>query len=83
MINSEHVAWAYMVLTMMQRIWKLPEETQSAYDVSSLRKLVHLAAPCPPWLKHAFIDWLGVDAIYEIFAATEQQAANGSVTRAP
>ena len=27
-------------------------------DLSSLRVLWHLAAPCPAWLKEAFIDWL-------------------------
>src|SRR5258706_3961908 len=43
--------WMYLVPTMMSRIWKLPEAVRAGYDVSSLRTVWHLAAPCPPWLK--------------------------------
>ena len=35
----------------------------------------HLAEPCPPWLKEAWIDWLGPDRIFELYAGTEAQAA--------
>ncbi|MEI9987315.1 MAG: hypothetical protein WDN69_31675 [Aliidongia sp.] len=35
----------------------------------------HLAAPCPPWLKQEWIDWLGGDAIWELYAGTEAQAS--------
>jgi bile acid-coenzyme A ligase len=30
-----------------------------------------MAAPCPPWLKKAWIDWLGGEKIWEIYAGTE------------
>jgi bile acid-coenzyme A ligase len=33
----------------------------------------HLAEPCPPWLKEAWIDWLGPERIYELYAGTEAQ----------
>ena len=33
----------------------------------------HLAEPCPPWLKEAWIDWLGPERIYELYAGTEGQ----------
>jgi bile acid-coenzyme A ligase len=36
--------------------------------------VLHLAAPCPPWLKQAWIDWLGPDRIWEVYAGTEAQA---------
>jgi bile acid-coenzyme A ligase len=65
----------YIVPTMMQRIWRLPEEVRTRYDVSSLRVVWHLAAPCPPWLKEAWIEWLGADAIFELYGGTEGQAA--------
>lgn len=65
----------YQVPTMMQRIWKLPEEDRLAYDVSSLRKVWHLAAPCPAWLKEAWIDWLGADVVWELYGGTEGQAS--------
>jgi len=35
----------------------------------------HLAEPCPPWLKQVWIDWLGPDRIFELYAGTEAQAA--------
>ena len=66
--------WMYLVPTMMSRIWKLPEEVRAKYDVSTLRTVWHLAAPCPPWLKEAWINWLGADVIMELYAGTEAQA---------
>jgi bile acid-coenzyme A ligase len=65
----------YVVPTMMQRIWKLPEEDRLRYDVSSLRRVWHLAAPCPPWLKEAWIEWLGPEVIWELYGGTEGQAS--------
>ena len=65
----------YMVPTMMLRIWKLPEDVRLSYDVSSLRTLWHLAAPCPGWLKEAWIDWLGAEVIWELYGGTEGQAS--------
>ena len=63
----------YVVPTMMQRIWKLHDDTKNSYDLSSLRTLFHLAEPCPQWLKQEWIDWLGADAIWELYGGTEGQ----------
>jgi len=65
----------YVVPTMMSRISKLPREVRDRYDVSSLRVVWHLAAPCPPWLKEEWIEWLGAEVIWELYAGTEAQAA--------
>jgi bile acid-coenzyme A ligase len=65
----------YIVPTMMARISKLPEEVRDRHDVSSLKVVWHLGAPCPPWLKQTWIDWIGPDAIWELYAGTEAQAA--------
>jgi bile acid-coenzyme A ligase len=65
----------YLVPTMMKRIWRLPDEVRLGYDLSSLRVVWHLAEPCPAWLKDAFIDWLGAERIWELYAGTEAQAA--------
>ena len=67
--------WIYLVPTMMGRIWRLPGETRLAYDVSSLRMLWHLAAPCPPWLKEAWMDWVGPEVVMELYGGTEGQSA--------
>ena len=63
----------YLVPTMMKRIWRLPEEVREGYDLSALRMVWHLAEPCPPWLKEAWIGWLGPERIWELYAGTEGQ----------
>ncbi|TYL71133.1 AMP-binding protein [Bradyrhizobium cytisi] len=73
-VERRRATWIYLVPTMMNRIWRLPEEVRGRYDVSSLKTLWHLAAPCPPWLKEAFIRWLGPEVIMELYGGTESQA---------
>jgi bile acid-coenzyme A ligase len=73
LIESQQVDIVYMVPTMMQRIWNLPAEVRNRYDLSSLEVLWHLAAPCPAWLKQAYIDWLGASVIWELYGGTEGQ----------
>lgn len=63
----------YLVPTMMQRIWRLDPADREAYDLSSLTKAWHLAAPCPAWLKKEWIDWLGGSVIWELYGGTEGQ----------
>jgi bile acid-coenzyme A ligase len=70
-IERWRATWVYLVPTMMNRIWHLPEETKGKYDISSLQIMWHLAAPCPPWLKEAFIHWLGPDVVMELYGGTE------------
>jgi bile acid-coenzyme A ligase len=74
-VDEHGGTWLYLVPTMMSRIWRLPEETRAKYDVSTLRTVWHLAAPCPPWLKEAWINWLGPEVIMELYAGTEAQSA--------
>jgi bile acid-coenzyme A ligase len=63
----------YLVPTMMRRIWKLPDDVRESFDLSSLKVVWHLAEPCPPWLKHAWIEWLGPERILELYGGTEAQ----------
>lgn len=65
----------YMVPTMMKRILRLPDDERLSFDLSSLRVVWHLAEPCPEWLKQAWIDWLGAERIFELYAGTEAQTA--------
>jgi bile acid-coenzyme A ligase len=80
-IESHRAEVVYMVPTMMKRIWRLPEDVRLGYDLSSLRVLWHLAEPCPEWLKQVWIDWLGAERIFELYAGTEAQA--GTVITGP
>ena len=73
LMEAHRIDLVYMVPTMMQRIWNLPEAVRTGYDLSSLRVLWHLAAPCPAWLKEAYIDWLGPEVIWELYGGTEGQ----------
>lgn len=88
MIEKHRATWVYAVPAMMQRIWKLPDDVKFGYDLSSVETFFHVAAPCPQWLKRAWIDWLGADVIYELYGPTEGRrrlrspARNGSSTRA-
>ncbi|HEY1836540.1 MAG TPA: AMP-binding protein [Rhizomicrobium sp.] len=75
LIETQKATWIYLVPTMMSRIWKLPEAVRAKYDVSSLKTLWHLAAPCPPWLKEEWIGWLGADVVWELYGGTEGVAA--------
>jgi len=74
-IQEHHGTVLYMVPTMMKRIWRLPDDVRESYDLSSLRVVWHLAEPCPEWLKQVWIDWLGAERIYELYAGTEAQTA--------
>ena len=40
------------------------------HDLSSLQYVLHGAAPCPPGVKRAMIDWLG-PIVWEYYGATE------------
>lgn len=73
-VQRHAITWLYLVPTMMRRIHALPDETKRRYDLSSLRAAWHVAAPCPPWLKRAWIDWLGPERVWELYAGTEASA---------
>lgn len=75
LIEKHRADILYVVPTMMLRIWRLPEEERLPHDLSSLRTVWHLAAPCPAWLKLAWIEWLGPERIWELYAGTEGQGA--------
>jgi len=56
LVEKHRASWLNLVPTMMLRIWRLPDAVRLAADVCSLKVAFHLAAPCPPWLKQAWID---------------------------
>jgi len=58
------------VPTMFVRLLKLPDEVKQRYDASSLRLVIHGAAPCPVHVKQAVIDWWG-PVLGEYYAGTE------------
>ena len=69
-IERHRVTRAHMVPIMFQRLLALPQAVKDRYDISSLRYLVHGAAPCPPEVKKAMIDWVG-PILHEYYAGSE------------
>jgi long-chain acyl-CoA synthetase len=68
---AEHgVTHTHMVPTMFHRLLALPDDLRAKYDLSSLRWVIHGAAPCPVAVKQQLIEWLG-PIVVEYYAATE------------
>ena len=70
LIEEHRITAAPMVPTQFIRLLKLDEEQRTAHDLSSLEWILHTAAPCPAWAKHAMIEWLG-PVIYEMYGSSE------------
>ena len=70
LIDQYKCTHTHMVATMFHRILRLPEETKSRYDLTSMRWILHGAAPCPVEVKQGMMDWMG-PILYEYYAATE------------
>src|SRR5207249_571491 len=70
LVQRHHVTHSQLVPTMFSRLLKLPDEVRLGYDVSSLECAIHAAAPCPPQVKEAMIDWWG-PILREYYGATE------------
>jgi bile acid-coenzyme A ligase len=72
LVSRYRADWAYLVPTMMSRICKLPADVRDRYDISSLKTVVHMAAMCPTAVKQAWIDWIGPDAVWEVYGGAER-----------
>lgn len=70
LIHTRRIEQAKVIPKMLSGLLSLPPEVRTAYDVSSVTHLVHSAAPCPPAIKRASIEWFG-DAVKEFFGCTE------------
>ena len=69
-VEQHGITHTQMVPTMFVRLLKLPEEIRRRHDVSSLRTVIHAAAPCPIPVKQQMIEWWG-EIIWEYYAGTE------------
>lgn len=70
LIQTHRVTHAQFVPTMFVRMLKLPAAVRESYDVSSLRCVIHAAAPCPVDVKHRMMEWFG-PIIHEYYGGTE------------
>ncbi|KUI29269.1 fatty-acid--CoA ligase FadD4 [Mycobacterium sp. GA-2829] len=69
-VERYRITHAHFVPAMFVRMLKLPPEVRNAYDLSSLRRVVHAAAPCPVEIKRQMLDWWG-PIIDEFYSSSE------------
>ena len=62
-----------VVPTMMLRMARAPSFHRA--DLSSIRTLWHMAAPCADWVKRAWIERIGATRVCELWSATEVTGA--------
>ena len=74
LITEHRVDFIVAVPTIMQRLLAVYRANPDAYDLSSIRRLWHVGAACPPAVKQAWIDLIGPDAVWELYGGTELQA---------
>ncbi|ULN48065.1 fatty-acid--CoA ligase FadD4 [Mycolicibacterium goodii] len=69
-IQKHRVTHGQFVPVMFTRMLKLPESVRNSYDLSSLERVMHAAAPCPVEIKKQMIDWWG-PIVDEYYASSE------------
>lgn len=74
LIEKYKVNMGQFVPIMFVRMLKLSSDVRSKYDVSSMSKAIHAAAPCPVKIKQQMIDWWGPN-IFEYYSSTENAGA--------
>ena len=70
LVEEHGVTHTHVVPTMLHRMLGLPPEVRDKYDSSTLRWILHGAAPCPAHVKQNSIEWFG-PVVFEYYAATE------------
>lgn len=68
LIDAHAITHAFFVPTMFSRMLAVPD--REAFDVSSLRFVLHGAGPCTIATKMAMFEWFG-PIIHEMYAASE------------
>jgi acyl-CoA synthetase (AMP-forming)/AMP-acid ligase II len=69
-IERHRVTHAQFVPTHFVRLLRLPDDTRSKYDLSSLKSVVHTGAPCAPEVKREMISWFG-PIIHDYYGSSE------------
>jgi long-chain acyl-CoA synthetase len=70
LIQEYKITHSHMVPTMFHRMLALDEDVRNQYDVSSMKYLIHGAAPCPVHVKKATMEWFG-QIMFEYYGGTE------------
>ncbi|MEV0899141.1 acyl-CoA synthetase [Actinoplanes sp. NPDC049802] len=70
LVQEHRVTHSHMVPTQFRRLLALPAHVRQPYDVSSMRAMIHGAAPCPQPVKRDMLDWFG-PVVIEYYGASE------------
>jgi long-chain acyl-CoA synthetase len=70
LVERHRITQLQVVPTMFVRLLALPAAVRARYDLSSLAKVIHSAAPCPVNVKRQMIGWLG-PIVEEYYGGTE------------
>jgi len=71
LVARHRITNAQMVPAMFFRILGLAEDVRSRYDLSSIRKILHAAAPCPVAVKQAIMQVFPPGTVWEFYGASE------------
>ena len=69
-VERQRIEQVQMVPTMFVRLLRLPQDVRDRYDISSLQRVVHSAAPCAVPVKRAIIEWFG-PIVHEYYGGSE------------
>jgi len=70
-VERRRVTRSFMVPAHFIRILEVPEVERRARDLSSLRLIVHGAAPCPVDVKRRIIELFGSAEVWELYGMSE------------
>jgi long-chain acyl-CoA synthetase len=70
LVEKHKVTHTQLVPSMFVRFLKLPDDVRLRYNVSSLKCVIHAAAPCPIPVKEKMIEWWG-PIVWEYYGGTE------------
>ncbi len=70
LLEQEAITHSQWVPAMFQRLLQLPAERRAAFAAPAHSMAIHAAAPCPPALKKAMVDWWG-PILVEYYAGSE------------
>ena len=71
LVERHRATRSFLVPAHFIRILEVPEAERSGFDISSLRLIVHAAAPCPVSVKRRVMEALAPAEIHELYGASE------------
>jgi bile acid-coenzyme A ligase len=69
LIEEQRVQWMQATPFQLERIAAWLKKKSG--DLSGVRGVLHMSAPCPPSVKRFWIDLVGAEQVFEIYGATE------------